>query len=155
MSYAKEREQNIARNKALLDVLGINPLKPKIEPKENLRKKVAAKKRKSPSPESDELEEPPKKASRLADDSNEPGRTRRSSRLAGKTVDYKQEQDRGVPEPITIKQVQKVKVGQLKSKRTYDPSVALFPFFKLTVILRSHRYGHIPDVEVGTWWATR
>ncbi|KAG1783922.1 PUA-like domain-containing protein [Suillus placidus] len=139
MSYAEEREQNIARNRALLDGLGINPLRPKCEPKENLRKKVAAKKRKSPLPESDELEEPLKKAPRIADDNNEPGGARRSSRLAGKTVDYKQEQDRGVPEPITFKRSQKLKVGQVKSKRTYDP----------------HMYGHIPDVEVGTWWATR
>jgi E3 ubiquitin-protein ligase UHRF1 len=128
MSYAKEREQNIARNKAILDGLCINPLRPKCEPKEKLRKNAVAKKRRSPLPESDELDEPPKKIPRIADDSNEPGGARRSSRLAGKTVDYKQEQDRGVPEPITFKRSQKLKVGQVKSKRTYDPSVALFFF---------------------------
>jgi len=121
MNYAEEREQNIARNKAILASLEINPLKPKCEPKENSRKKVAAKKRKSPSPESDGFEEPPQKAPRMTDDSNVSGRSRRSSRLAGRTVDYKQEQDRGVPEPITIKRSQKFKVGQMKSKRTYDP----------------------------------
>jgi E3 ubiquitin-protein ligase UHRF1 len=133
MSYAKEREQNIARNKALLDDLGIDPLRPKREPKENLRKQVAAKKRKSPLLENDELEEPPKKVSCIANDSNEQGGARRSSRLAGKTVDYKQEQDRGVPEPVTFKRSQKLKVGQVKSKRTYDPSVALFFFFRLAM----------------------
>ncbi|KAG0708893.1 PUA-like domain-containing protein [Suillus ampliporus] len=139
MSYAEEREQNIARNRALLSELGIAPLRPRCEPKENSKKKkAAAKKRKSPSPESD-VEEPPKKAPRIPDDNGVSGSTRRSSRLAGRTVDYKQEQDRGVPEPITIKRSKKLKVGQVKSKRTYDP----------------HMYGHIPDVEVGTWWATR
>jgi hypothetical protein len=57
MSYAKEREQNIARNKALLDGLGINPLRPKCEPNEKLRKKAVANKRRFPLPESDELDE--------------------------------------------------------------------------------------------------
>jgi E3 ubiquitin-protein ligase UHRF1 len=125
MSYAEEREQNIARNRKLLAGLDIGPLKPKYEPKENLKKKATAKKRRSPSLDNDGSEEPPKKISRAPDDSNASEGARRSSRLAGRTVDYKQEQDRGVPEPITINRSQKLKVGKVKSKRTYDPSVIL------------------------------
>jgi E3 ubiquitin-protein ligase UHRF1 len=125
MSYAEEREQNIARNRKLLAGLDIGPLKPKYEPKENLKKKATAKKRRSPSLDNDGSEEPPKKISRTPDDSNASEGARRSSRLAGRTVDYKQEQDRGVPEPITINRSQRLKVGKVKSKRTYDPSVIL------------------------------
>lgn len=125
MSYAEERQQNIARNKELLRSLCLDPLRPKHEPKEQNKSKAAPKRRRSPSPESDGSEELPKKLPRVPDDYNASRGARRSSRLAGKTVDYTQEQDRGVPEPIVVNKSQKCKVGKVNSKRTYDPSVAL------------------------------
>lgn len=125
MSYAEERERNIARNRELLNNLDIDPLKPKFEPREHSKKKAVLKKRRSPSPDSDGLEEPPKKVLHMPDDDNVSRGARRSSRLAGRTVDYTQEQDRGVPEPITVNRYQKHKVGKVKSKRTYDPSVTV------------------------------
>jgi len=156
MSYAEERQRNIERNRELLASLDIGPLRPKYEPKESSKKK-ATKKRRPSTPGSDGCEEPPKKISRLPDDGAVSGGTRRSSRLAGRTVDYKQEQDRGVPEPITFQnKSQKLKVGKVQSQRTYDPSV--FPFVeasRLIFFFFSRMYGDIPDVEVGTWWATR
>ncbi|KAJ7900386.1 PUA-like domain-containing protein [Mycena olivaceomarginata] len=70
---------------------------------------------------------------------------RRSSRNAGKTVDYKGERQESSPLPISFKSgirdtENSGPLGrEAGSKRVHDPKT----------------YGSIPGVEVGTWWETR
>ncbi|KAF8922522.1 PUA-like domain-containing protein [Mucidula mucida] len=124
--YERQRDANIARNKALLKSLGLDT--PLFEPKEKIipKPKAPKKRKEPPTPE-------------------ESGPTRRSARNRGKKVDYKSEQKISSPMPISFQAGIRVSgnEGPLGSgdgvKRKYNPKV----------------YGHIPHIEVGTWWETR
>ncbi|KJA29209.1 hypothetical protein HYPSUDRAFT_32591 [Hypholoma sublateritium FD-334 SS-4] len=143
--YEKRKQENIKKNQALLASLGFD--KPTLEPKEKIIKKApAAKKRKVSEDTSDESPAPREvKAPRatLADSAPESG-VRRSSRNAGKTVDYKNEIVDRTPVPVAyssgVKGTENTgPMGREDGKRTHDPKT----------------YGSIPGVEVGTWWEQR
>ncbi|KAF6765935.1 PUA-like domain-containing protein [Ephemerocybe angulata] len=150
--YELEREANIAKNKALLESLGLSG--PTIERKEAPRKKTkakaaptASKKRKADSEDPSEGttlaeedgEQPPAKTAKTED---APGGVRRSSRNAGKSIDYKKELKTEV-RSLSYAKERTLKEGKLGSeagaKRKHNPK----------------QYGSIPGVEVGTWWETR
>ncbi|KIY71607.1 hypothetical protein CYLTODRAFT_441129 [Cylindrobasidium torrendii FP15055 ss-10] len=144
--YEKQRNTNIARNRALLENLGLD--KPMFEPIEPQRKKPSAKKpvEKKRKAEASE-DEPVAKAQRVEgaenDDPNA-STVRRSSRNRGKTVDYNSEKTTSALELVAYKTTPAPSgntgpVGDGKAKRIYS--------FK--------RYGSIPGIEVGTWWASR
>ncbi|KAF7347804.1 E3 ubiquitin-protein ligase ORTHRUS 5 [Mycena venus] len=146
--YERQRLENIERNKALLNSLGLD--KPFFEPEEIKRTKPkanATSKKRKPVEEHDGAPSP--KASRVesvkSTDSGEAGPVRRSSRNAGKTVDYKGERHASSPLPISFKSGirdtdNSGPLGrEAGSKRIHDPKT----------------YGSIPGVEVGTWWETR
>ncbi|KAF8216207.1 PUA-like domain-containing protein [Mycena galopus ATCC 62051] len=145
-AYEQQRLQNIERNKALLNSLGLD--KPFFEPEEVKRTKPAkatSKKRKGEEHEG----APSPKASRVTSansvDSGKPSTVRRSSRNAGKTVDYKSEHQGGSSLPISFTSgVRGIENSgplgrEAGSKRIHDPKT----------------YGSIPGIEVGTWWDTR
>ncbi|KAJ7169914.1 PUA-like domain-containing protein [Mycena filopes] len=144
--YEKDRLANIERNKALLKSMGLD--KPFFEPKE-IRRPKATKKRKSveeheglPSPKSSRTESA---NSTNPSDGVDATTTRRSSRNAGKKVDYKSEIQRGSPLPVSFSSGIRTteNAGPLGresgSKRIHDPKV----------------FGSIPGVDVGTWWESR
>ncbi|KAH7915788.1 PUA-like domain-containing protein [Hygrophoropsis aurantiaca] len=140
-TYAEEREANILRNKQLLLALGLDDLKPVQEPKEKSRK-GANKKRKALDDQADWNEEPVKKTFKVTSDSSPANGTRRSGRLAGKASELTQEQRRGTPIPLSLSSRAAQSggtTGSCSTKRQYSPKT----------------YGHIPGVEVGSWWETR
>lgn len=100
--YEIEREENIKRNNALLDALGIS----KVHPKEGPKPKKAAppKKRKAQVDENNDVSagSPPKIARTTSSDESLSG-ARRSARNAGKKVNYKAEQIRDIPVPISTR----------------------------------------------------
>ncbi|RDB28964.1 E3 ubiquitin-protein ligase ORTHRUS 5 [Hypsizygus marmoreus] len=143
--YEKQRARNIEQNVALLQSLGLD--KPLLEPKEKPRKtKPLGKKRKATS-EAEIVEDAPTnvKAPRLSSEVLTDTSVRRSSRNAGKKVDYTSEQQRRDPLPLAYSSGVKTteNTGPLGSEgggiRTYDPKT----------------FGTIPGVQVGTWWETR
>ncbi|KAF9643648.1 hypothetical protein BDM02DRAFT_3104129 [Thelephora ganbajun] len=144
--YEKARDDNIKRNRETLLALGLDELKTYIPPK-TAKKDVAptakSRKRKSPSlQDSKEEDESGAKVLRThatQDITNASG-VRRSARNAGKTVDYKSEVIKTLPEVISTaaKNAQNSE-GKKTSERRHTPK----------------QYGHIPDVEVGHWWPTR
>lgn len=119
------------QNQALLASLGFD--KPTLEPKEKIVKKAPAAKKRKVSEDTSEDSPAPRevKAPRasLADSATESG-VRRSSRNAGKTVDYKNEiVDRT---PVRVAYSSGVKgtentgrMGREDGKRTHDPYVGL------------------------------
>ncbi|KAJ2920326.1 hypothetical protein MD484_g201, partial [Candolleomyces efflorescens] len=148
--YERIKQDNIARNKALLQELGLDT--PLVEPKEKPRKKAPTdnkKKRKAEEAlsnvdsnqrdgQSNDLEEPAAKAQKT----EAPEGTRRSSRNAGKKVDYKGE-------------IQRAQVVTLSSKKVRD---GMGPLGSEAGDKRKHSpkvYGSIPGVTVGTWWEKR
>ncbi|KAK7064203.1 E3 ubiquitin-protein ligase ORTHRUS 5 [Favolaschia claudopus] len=143
--YERQRLANIERNKALLNSLGLD--KPFFEPEEVRRPKPAkattSKKRKGEEHE----DAPSSKAPRVVKSSDpvDAGGVRRSSRNAGKVVDYKRERQQSPPLPISFKSGIRVteNSGPLGrdagSMRIHSPK----------------SYGSIPGVVVGTWWETR
>ncbi|KAJ6604685.1 PUA-like domain-containing protein [Mycena vulgaris] len=144
--YERQRQLNMERNKQLLIELGLD--KPFFEPKETKRQKAAPKKRKSaddhegaPSAKSARTE--PANSDNSTASSGEPSAVRRSSRNAGRTVDYKTEKSESSPLPISFKSGIRSTDAPLGreagSKRIHDPKV----------------FGSIPGVEVGTWWESR
>ncbi|KAJ7254078.1 PUA-like domain-containing protein [Mycena haematopus] len=144
--YERQRLLNIERNKALLTSMGLD--KPFFEPEEIKRPKPSkATSHKRKAEEHDGA--PSAKASRVGSvksmDSGEAGLLRRSSRNAGKTVDYKSEQQAGSPLPISFKSgIRETENSgplgrEAGSKRVHNPKT----------------YGSIPGIEVGTWWETR
>ncbi|PPQ88665.1 hypothetical protein CVT25_010241 [Psilocybe cyanescens] len=143
-AYEKARLENIRKNRELLIQLGLD--KPLLEPTEIFVKKPAAtKKRKLPDPPLNEEAESDAKAQRvsLPDTAPESG-VRRSSRNAGKIIDYKKEIIKGSPIPVAYSSGVKVSenegpMGREDGPRRYDPKT----------------YGSIPDIVVGTWWPTR
>ncbi|KAJ6519853.1 PUA-like domain-containing protein [Mycena sanguinolenta] len=144
--YERQRLLNIERNKALLTSMGLD--KPFFEPEEVKRQKpskAAPKKRKAEEPGG----APNAKVSRVesvkSKDSGEASPLRRSSRTAGKTIDYKSEKQTGSPLPISFKSgIREMENSgplgrEAGSKRIHNPKT----------------YGSIPGIEVGTWWETR
>ncbi|KAG8217906.1 PUA-like domain-containing protein [Butyriboletus roseoflavus] len=159
LSYAEERELNIARNKATLVSLDLEKLKPRTEPKEirhknwkNL-KNSASNKRKADADlysdsDIDADVKPHAKTARIGNDENavpQPGQStesrRRSSRLAGLSAQATErvERSRGTPQPLSVKTIVEDASGQSKRERRYNPKT----------------YGSIPGIEVGSWWASR
>ncbi|KIM85290.1 hypothetical protein PILCRDRAFT_817291 [Piloderma croceum F 1598] len=136
--YEIEREENIKRNSALLDALGIQKVHPKEVPKP--KKAVPPKKRKAEVDENNDASagSPPKIARTTSSDQPLSG-ARRSARNAGKKVDYKAEQIRVIPVPISTRN-KAGNAGPLGSGASGRKIV---------------KFGSIPDIEVGTWWQTR
>ncbi|KAF8350038.1 PUA-like domain-containing protein [Amanita rubescens] len=134
--YEKQRQINMERNRELLQTLGL--YKPQIEPKEK-REKVT-KKRKT---ENDESPRVPKALRTSVDSEDGTAVVRRSARNAGKTIDYNSEIQRSLPKPLTRGIPKSGNEGPQgrdgDSKRVHDPKT----------------FGHIPGVEVGTWWESR
>ncbi|KAF8078592.1 PUA-like domain-containing protein [Lyophyllum atratum] len=137
--YEKQRALNMQKNIDLLKSLGLD--KPLFEPKEKPQKsKPVVKKRKAIADVDEDapivskaprLESPPVDAS-----------IRRSSRNAGKKVDYTSEQQRSAPLPLAYTSGIKDNGDLLRperSLRTHDPKT----------------FGAIPGIEVGSWWETR
>jgi E3 ubiquitin-protein ligase UHRF1 len=108
--------------------------KPTLEPKETrLKKAPATKKRSLPETSADADDDggnkPPAKAQRVESDST--SGIRRSSRNAGKTVDYRNEVVKGSPVPISFSSGVKTSdnsgpLGRQTGQRKYDPLAFLF-----------------------------
>ena len=106
--------------------------KPTLEPKETrLKKTPATKKRKLPETSADDDGDntPPAKAQRVESDPT--SGVRRSSRNAGKTVDYRNEVVKGSPVPISFSSGVKTSdnsgpQGRQTGQRKYDPLVFFF-----------------------------
>ncbi|KAJ7783826.1 PUA-like domain-containing protein [Mycena maculata] len=144
--YERQRLLNMERNKALLMKMGLD--KPLFEPKAAKQPKAPSKKRKLATPPAVEHDNPhaPKSArTETATSAGETGAVRRSSRNAGRTVDYNAEHQKGPPIPVSFKSgirdtENSGPLGrEAGSKRLHDPKV----------------FGSIPGIEVGTWWETR
>lgn len=103
--YEIEREANMARNAALLTSLGLTNDSKDLFPVQTKKpKKVTAPVKRKAKDAADE-EERPKVARTDSDDAPTSG-TRRSARNAGKTVDYKAEINRGLPEPAAARSME-------------------------------------------------
>ncbi|KAJ3750316.1 PUA-like domain-containing protein [Lentinula detonsa] len=144
-SYEKQRLANIAKNKKLLEQLGLD--RPFFEPVDEPRKPQATtKKRKAEKIEDDDSATPRKKSSRTADTSSdqENSTLRRSTRNRGKTIDYNAEvvSEDYIPDAFKAG-IRKTKntgpLGREDGKRVHNPK----------------KFGSIPGIEVGTWWETR
>jgi len=102
--YEIDREENIKRNNAVLESLGVTQVK--VHPAKVPKPKKAAplKKRKAEVDENDGVSagSPPKVARITSSDEPLSG-ARRSARNAGKKVDYKAEQLRVIPVPISTR----------------------------------------------------
>lgn len=114
--------------------------KPTLEPKETRIKKSTTKKRSLPeisaNADEDEGIKPPAKAQRVGSDST--SGIRRSSRNAGKTVDYRNEVVKGSPLPISFSSGVKTSensgpLGRQTGQRKYDPLAFLF-FINIFII---------------------
>ncbi|KAF7966629.1 hypothetical protein HWV62_37539 [Athelia sp. TMB] len=142
--YERDRDANIARNKALLASLNIEQI-PFDEPKEVRRpKKSAASKKRKAEPVIEETtdENAPKIARTDSENDGPASRTRRSARNAGKTVDYKSEHLRSqLPAPLTGSR------GGLTGNEG--------PLRTGSNIKKIVQFGSIPGVEVGSWWQSR
>ena len=105
--------------------------KPTLEPKETRVKKTPATKKRNIQETTADDEggnEPPAKAQRVESD---PSGVRRSSRNAGKTVDYRNEVVKGSPVPISFSSGVKTSdnlgpLGRETGHRKYDPLAFLF-----------------------------
>ncbi|KAJ3864761.1 PUA-like domain-containing protein [Lentinula novae-zelandiae] len=142
-AYEKQRLANIAKNKKLLEELGLN--KPFFEPVEKPRKPQAtAKKRKIEQIE--DKDSPRKKSSRTSDASSdhENSTLRRSTRNRGKAIDYSAEivSEDYIPDSFKVG-IRVTKntgpLGREDGKRVHNPK----------------KFGAIPGIEVGTWWESR
>ncbi|KLO20282.1 hypothetical protein SCHPADRAFT_918368 [Schizopora paradoxa] len=151
--YELERQANIERNRMLLQGLGLGDTsailgvsKP-IIPKPSAKTKT--KKRKSEAVDSEEQgssgeksSEPAKKSVRSTDDAVESTSLRRSSRNAGKKVDYlKVESDRSSRSYTVSTPAKRAMQSEpsVTTMRTQNPK----------------QYGHIPGIAIGTWWEMR
>ncbi|KAH9049605.1 PUA-like domain-containing protein [Lactarius hengduanensis] len=147
-TYEQLREENIARNKKLLEgLMKKNAVEDARRPQPNQTRRVGRKsapgkpkKRMQPT-DDDEIEEPPP-IKRARPETPQSG-VRRSQRNAGKAIpDYQAEsQQARLPRLVTTK------VGvdhdrdpnRPSGKRIHDPKT----------------FGHIPGIPVGTWWESR
>ncbi|KAK7463605.1 UHRF1-like protein [Stygiomarasmius scandens] len=134
----RERDANIAKNKALLLALGLD--KPMFEPKEKRhRPEVPSKKRKA---KEEDSSEPPRKSARAESnsDENEPKTEggdadtsiRRSTRI-------REKKDEAKEKALSPSSNDHDSEPRHVSKRIHDPKV----------------FGSIPGVDVGTWWESR
>lgn len=139
VSYAEEREANIARNKQILAELNIEKLKPATEPKETRHKyqkipkrttgTAGANKRKADSDSDTDADEKSRiKTARFTNDENAvppPGEStegrRRSSRIAAADATARVQHSRGTPQPISVKTIVEDASGQVKRERRYNP----------------------------------
>lgn len=140
LSYAAEREANIARNRRLLMSFDMEKLRPETEPKETRHKNqkkpkfssTVGIKRKAVENSDTETDEKPyaKTRMRVVNDENavpQPGQSmesrRRSSRIAGKPVDAmtRVELSRGVPQPISVKALVEDGPQPVKHERRHNP----------------------------------
>jgi E3 ubiquitin-protein ligase UHRF1 len=104
-AFDKQRDENIRRNRELLFSVGLE--KPLIEPKQQ----PLPRKRGAPAPsrkrkvatDAEEDSESPSKVARMKEDDSISDGPRRSSRNAGRRVDYNAELDRSLAEPLSIK----------------------------------------------------
>ncbi|KAF7784342.1 hypothetical protein Agabi119p4_507 [Agaricus bisporus var. burnettii] len=140
--YERQKELQIAKNKELLKSLGLE--KPLFEPKEKPRKKATPQKRKRTDEDTENIEPSARKLQR-AEDSSESGTLstglRRSSRNAGKAVDYSGERTLSLPQSVIRNKTSgnDGSMGREDGKRVHNPKT----------------YGHIPGIAVGTWWLSR
>ncbi|KAF9453785.1 hypothetical protein P691DRAFT_657740 [Macrolepiota fuliginosa MF-IS2] len=140
--YEKNKALQIEKNKELLKSLGLE--KPLCEPKEKPRKKIPPPKRKAEE-QAEDVQAPAPKVQRVEDLKavNESSSTgpRRSSRNAGKKMDYTSEQKLDSPQPVIRNKTSgnDGPMGREAGKRVHNPKT----------------FGHIPGVAVGTWWLTR
>ncbi|KAJ7487635.1 PUA-like domain-containing protein [Mycena galericulata] len=145
--YERQRLLNMERNKTLLASMGLD--KPFFEPKAVKQPKPKASKKRKPTEEHESPRTPKStrtdSESAQSANSGEAGAVRRSSRNAGKSVDYKSEHHGGSPIPISFKSgIRSTEnTGPLGreagSKRLHDPKT----------------FGSIPNIEAGTWWESR
>ncbi|KAF9015218.1 PUA-like domain-containing protein [Cyathus striatus] len=149
-NYEKQRELNIAKNKDVLRMLGLEG--PTLEPREKIPHKIQRnKKRKAEalSQVTEANEQDGSSAKFQAAEGSEAGTEnkplRRSSRNVGKKVDYSAEISTARTLPLAYSSGVKTSDNdgplgrEAGAKRLHDPKV----------------YGHIPGIEVGTWWETR
>lgn len=132
MDFEEEREANIARNRLMLEALGLDKnvvVVKKPEPKQ--KQKAQRKRKEAPSDEEeDEVVKPPRKAAAVVADAE--GGPRRSGRNAGKAIDYAGDGDNLLrddgPRLLTDKAKAKEMAEQKSSmKRVNDPCVAFLP----------------------------
>ena len=151
--YEITRNNNIARNKALL--AGFDIPKDTFPAKEvrKPRKAAAPKKRKA---EVDENDDASSFKVPRTDTGDEPSSgARRSARNAGKRVDYKAEQIRSLPAPISIRN-KPGNEGPLRSgASSYKMCGSTLGCCCSSNVNYSVKFGSIPGIEVGTWWQTR
>ncbi|CDO71540.1 hypothetical protein BN946_scf184911.g10 [Trametes cinnabarina] len=152
MDFETQRLENIKRNKALLEELGLGDaqLKPTAKPK---RKRAArSKKRQAPLDDagSDAENDPegrPQKLAKVEQETGEVTGLRRSTRNRGKALNYNQDGAHSVAAARALPRVTSASVERAGmkgsprdvSRRVHDPKT----------------YGAIPGIAVGTWWETR
>ncbi|KAG5648017.1 hypothetical protein DXG03_007051 [Asterophora parasitica] len=126
--YEKQRAFNVQRNKELLKSLGLD--EPLFKPKQKIRqsKAIVRKRKIAPNASDEDEKQPVTKAPRLieSESASVDGTIRRSSRNAGKKVDYTAEQQHSDPLPLAytsgVKSMQDAdKLRPEKSVRTYNP----------------------------------
>jgi E3 ubiquitin-protein ligase UHRF1 len=118
--YEREKERNIARNKLLLEDLGLD--KPFFEPKET--RPGPTRKRKAPADKEPSDRSSPAKVSRVVSEEVSSER-RRSQRNVGKNIDYKGIHKRPDPPPIVQTKIEDDRgpFGRQFGERTQDPCV--------------------------------
>ena len=130
--YERQRAENLKKNKALLQELGLDELKMYVPPK-TAKKDIAptakSRKRKSPPPQ-DEKGENGSNAkalkTRAAEDITNASGMRRSARNAGKVVDYKSETVKTLPEVIShAAKIAENAGGKRSLERLHTPYVDL------------------------------
>jgi len=148
--YEIERLRNITKNRVLLDELLQDngpPLTGMAKPKATMKRKQQA----SPSKVDKDEAAPQKKArtSQALQESSSTSGLRRSSRLgdSSQSINYRSDNFDHLPRiPSTVskslgieKESTTDNIGNRLGKRKHNPKV----------------FGHIPGVDVGTWWETR
>lgn len=145
-AYELEIEEKKESNRRLMkELLGDRFENEPVFKTKKKQKKTAPRKRKSSAMAVGDGEgSRPAKAPRTSAEATENGEgPRRSQRNAGKTVDYKSEQllPASRPRLISLKSSDSTMESDPRrtERRSHDPKT----------------FGHIPGIEVGTWWETR
>jgi E3 ubiquitin-protein ligase UHRF1 len=124
-AYELDRQRNIERNQKILADLGLD--KPFFEPKEKRRPpKSVQKKRKASTDQNDNDAAPPVKVTRITSSEELATGVRRSQRNAGKTIDYKGEQEPASQKALTRTRSLPENAGELgrsRGKRLHNPCV--------------------------------
>ncbi|KAJ3548403.1 hypothetical protein NM688_g5305 [Phlebia brevispora] len=146
LDFEAQRELNIARNRALIEQLGIKPneviARKKPQPKPKAAKPP---KRKVEVVEEGSEDEKPAAKVAVVPAEGESGGVRRSGRNVGKQVNYAADGDKlgGRAGPRVVSEAAR------RAERYSEPK---------STLNRKHdprTYGSIPGIEVGTWWETR